>query len=304
MKYVVGFSGGADSQATALWVRRHYPAADIYLMFSDTGNEHPVTLDFIERYSRTIHPVQVVRPQVQDMLGRAVKARAAFGLSHTDPLTFDLLAKLKGMFPSTKARFCTSHLKLYPQVRWCYEHGARGVNQSGDYGEASHVEGPLAAGYARYIGVRRDESVARALVDAEEYDDLFHCQLHRPIADWTKEQVFAAISDAGEEYNPLYTWGFGRVGCAPCINASKGDIRLWAARFPEMIQKVRDWEASVGRTFFPPILPNGDGTSRHGWIDEVVDWSRTEYGGKKYSLPLLEADVESGVCMSKYGLCE
>lgn len=106
--------------------------------------------------------------------------------------------------------------------------------------------------------------------------------------------------------------GFGRVGCAPCVNSNKEDIRLWAARSPEMIDKVRAWESKTGRTFFPPIIPCRPFTdaagkikrSRHGFIDEVVEWARTVRGGRQYALPVLEADVTSGICMSQYGLCE
>ncbi len=307
MKHVVGFSDGADSQATALWVRERFPAGDILLTNVDPGgNEHPVTSEFIRQYSATVFPVTVITPIVADMAGRSPGKIAEMGLSPSDPLTFDLLASLKGRFPSTKARFCTTHLKLEPMRRWCYENGARGLNDNGRYGPDPHVEGILSGGYERYAGVRRDESASRADVDEREYDDLFACWLNRPIASWTKAQVFHYLGKAGEEVNPLYTMGFGRVGCAPCINAGKEDIRMWASRFPEMIAKVRAWEATVGRTFFPPCMPPlvKGGKRRHGSVDEVVEWAKTVHGGDQYALPLLEADIQSGMCMSKYGLCE
>ena len=324
MKHIVGFSGGADSQACALWVRERYPAEDIILVNADPGgNESPVTTEFIRNYSETIFPVTVIYPQVQDMLGRAPGKIAELGLKPDDPLTFDLLALLKGRFPSTKARFCTTHLKLEPMRRWCYENGAKGLNANGVYGPAPHVEGILSDGCERYAGVRRDESKARSLVDDREFDDYFLCWLNRPLATWTKNQVFDYLVSRGETFNLLYLMGFGRVGCAPCINSGKEDILLWSSHFPEMIDKIREWEKKVGRTFFPPIIPTGikalalpdedpevfakrsrSVSRRHAWIDEVVEWAKTTRGGRQYSLPLLQADAESGVCMSKYGLCE
>jgi len=75
---------------------------------------------------------------------------------------------------------------------------------------------------------------------------------------------------------------------------------LWASRFPEMIEKVREWERRVGRTFFAPCVPGKE----INWVDEVVDWSRTAHGGKQVLLPMLEAEVAAGSCMSRYGLCE
>lgn len=319
MKHVLGFSGGADSQAVALWLRQRYPAEDVILTNADPGgNEHPMTTEFIAWYSEHIHPVITIVPQVRDMLGRAPRKIYELALEPTEPLTFDLLALVKGCYPSTRKRFCTTHLKLEPMRRWCYENGARGLNpkrslyrdgklvgeQDGWYGPLPYVDGMLSDGYERYAGVRRDESASRANVDEREYDDYFMCWLNRPISTWTKTQVFEFLAGHGEPVNPLYKLGLGRVGCAPCVNSGKEDIRLWAAHFPEMIDKVRGWERRVGKTFFPPCIPTGRGGRRHGFVDEVVEWAKTVHGGSQYELPLLEADIRAGFCMSKYGLCE
>jgi len=285
MIHIVGFSGGADSQATALWCRRNFDPKKVILLNSDAGgNEHPLTTEFIARYSRDVHPVVMLSPEIRDMAGRAKGKIAELGLSPEDPLTFGLLGVLKGCFPSRKAQFCTQHLKLEPQKRWI---------------DANRAE-LLSEGFERYAGVRRDESAQRAHVLEREWDDTFGCWLNRPICTWSKFEVFAYLKSAGEEINPLYTLGFGRVGCAPCINSSKEDILLWATRFPEMIDKVRRWEQEAGRTFFRPIVPGLD----INWIDQVVDWSKTVRGGRQYALPLLQAEVDGGLCMSNWGLCE
>lgn len=306
MKHVVGFSGGADSQACALVVRLQYPPEDVVLMNTRAGgNESPVTDQFIADYSRHVFPVLTVTPLVRDLLDVGTKAdkivrdvidgfeRESLVVNQTrirraefDPeeeLTFDKLAYVKGRFPSRKAQFCTEYLKLSPQRRWLRENfDAKGI------------------AYERYIGVRRDESQARKDVKDTECDDYFDCVLHRPIASWTKPQVFAFLAEHGEEVNPLYRMGFGRVGCAPCINSGKDDILLWASRFPEMIDKVRGWEAKNVRPFFAPMVPGRE----INWIDEVVEWAKTVRGGRQYALPFAQAEIEAGGCMSKWGLCE
>jgi 3'-phosphoadenosine 5'-phosphosulfate sulfotransferase (PAPS reductase)/FAD synthetase len=288
VKHIVGFSGGADSQACAGWCLERFPPEDVILLNSDAGgNEHPITTEFIREYSGTVHPVMMIRPEIRDMGNRAKAKIAELGLQPTDPLTFDTLALLKGRYPSRKAQFCTEHLKLKPQLRWMADN--------------RDLIGPE---YERYNGVRRDESANRALVSEREYDDLFTCWLNRPLADWTKHQVFEFIASRGEPVNTLYTMGFSRVGCAPCINSSKEDIYNWAARFPEMIDKVRAWEQRVGRTFFPPCMPGKNGERVHGFIDEVVEWAKTTRGGRQYQLPILESDIAAGLCSSKWGLCE
>ena len=285
MKHIVGFSGGIDSQACALWVRRRFDPADVLLLNSDAGgNEHPVTTQFIEDYSRDVFPVVMISPQVQDMDGQARAAIARRGLGPTDPLTFDLLAELKQCFPTHYQQFCTYHLKIVPQKRWMLE----------------NADGLIRDGYARYVGVRADESNDRAKFPEHEWDATYDCDLYRPLLRWTKRECFDYVRDAGEAINPLYAMGFSRVGCAPCVNSNKDDIRQWAATFPEMIDKVREWERRTGKTFFRPQVKGGP----LQWIDDKVKWSRTERGGKVVSLPYVEADAAAGRCVSKYGLCE
>lgn len=288
MKRVVGWSGGIDSQATALWVRERFPAEDIILLRSDAGgNEHPLTEEFTERYSREVFPVVTVQAIVADLgdVGSrcaATRERRERYLPN-DRLTFDILAEIKGIFPRRKAQFCTEYLKLAPSLRWLRENlTGRGID------------------YARYVGVRRDESQTRASCPDSKWDHYFGCTVYYPIAEWTKEQCFASILRAGEPINPLYRMGFGRVGCAPCINSGKEDVRLWAAQAPEMIAKIRAWEERLDMAFFAPCVPGKD----HNTIDEVVAWSKTTRGGKQLALPILEAEAERGACMSRYGLCE
>jgi 3'-phosphoadenosine 5'-phosphosulfate sulfotransferase (PAPS reductase)/FAD synthetase len=285
-KYVVGFSGGADSQACALWVRQRFPAEDIVLLNTEAGkNEHPLTVEFVEWYSANVFPVTVVTPLIKDLGGRGTKPgkckerRDEF--DDNDELTFDRLAYIKGRFPSHNAQFCTEHLKLAPQRRWSQENLA-GID------------------FERYTGVRRDESERRKDRPEREWDDYFDCYLNHPLVEWSKDQVFDFLAQAGEEINPLYRMGFGRVGCAPCINSGKEDINNWAIRFPEMIDKVREWERSVGTTFFAPCVPGME----INWVDEVVAWAKTSRGGRQFFLPMVEAVVAAGSCSSKYRLCE
>lgn len=288
IKRIVGFSGGIDSQATALWVRQRFPVDEVLLLNSDPGgNEHPLTTEFLEWYSANVFPVIVVRPIIADLGNRGTRPgqckdrRSEY--ADDAPMSFGDLAYIKGRFPASQLQFCTEHLKLAPQKRWIAENLiANGID------------------YERYAGVRRDESRRRSDTPDRKWDDYFDCEVIYPVASWTKKQCFDFVLEAGEQINPLYTLGFSRVGCAPCVNSSKEDIVAWATRFPEMIDKVRAWEEQVGRTFFPPMLPNGE----YAFIDEVVKWAKTVRGGRQIALPFAEAEAASGACSSKYGLCE
>lgn len=279
MKHIVGFSGGIDSQATARWVLNRYAQEDVVLVNTDAGgNEHPMTMEFVHAYSATVHPVVTIPAIVADMW-EGKDQPEKHGYQPTDPLTFDLMAVIKGRFPSRGMQFCTHNLKLKPVRRWI-----RAQFPDGDY--------------EIYSGVRRDESAKRKDATMREFNPFYDCYINRPIADWSKAMCFEYVKAHNEPINQLYSLGFKRVGCAPCINSGKDDVLNWVKRFPEMIDKVRTWEQRVGGTFFAPTVPG----MKVNWIDDVVEWSRTSRGGKH--IDLLRAYETPTACESDYGLCE
>jgi 3'-phosphoadenosine 5'-phosphosulfate sulfotransferase (PAPS reductase)/FAD synthetase len=283
-KHIVGFSGGIDSQACARWVLNRFPKEDVILTNSNAGgNEHPLTDEFIAQYSAAVHPVVFCNSIVADMW-KTPGAAEERGYDGAAVLDFETLIKIKGRSPSRKAQFCTEKLKLNPQRRWIQT----------EFGVVGQFEG---WSFIRYTGVRRDESEARKHQAIEQWDDWYDCLLFAPIADWTKQMCFDYVKAHGEPINPLYTLGFNRVGCAPCINSGREDIRNWNIRFPEMIDKVRGWEQRTGRTFFAPMVPGKYTNS----IDEVVEWAMAGRGGKQELFPIFH---EREACESKYGLCE
>lgn len=282
VKHIVGFSGGIDSQAAARWVLNRYPKENVILTNSNAGgNEHPLTDEFVDWYSANVHPVEKVVAIISDMWLTPGFAETK-GYDGNAILDFPTMIEIKGRPPSRKAQFCTEKLKLIPQRRWIRQ----------QFGPDGPFEG---WDYIRYTGVRRDESNARAGQQIEQWDNWYDCPLVAPIADWTKQMCFDYVKAHGEQINPLYTLGFNRVGCAPCINSGKEDIRNWNDRFPEMIDKIRSWEKRTGRTFFAPCIP-GKATN---FIDEVVEWSQTSRGGTQFQM-----FPERPACESKYGLCE
>jgi 3'-phosphoadenosine 5'-phosphosulfate sulfotransferase (PAPS reductase)/FAD synthetase len=285
MKHIVGFSGGIDSQEAAARVINLYGADDTILINSDAGgNEDPLTVDFIDHYSTAIHPVVRVNAIVSDIWLTEGFADTK-GLDGNAILTFKEMIRIKKRPPSRKVQFCTAILKLAPQRRW--------MNQ--EFGVGGRYEGE---DYERYTGVRRDESHARKNYPDREFDSYFDCWVNHIIAGLTKEECFANAKQRGEEINPLYMMGFGRVGCAPCVNNGKEDILNWVLRRPLMIDKIRDWENDTGYTYFPPMVP---GLPSNNTIDQVVEWARTARGGRQQLFPIFH---ERESCESKYGLCE
>lgn len=276
-----GISGGKDSAATALWMIHEsgYDPASIRFAFCNTHNEHALTFEHIgllsDRFvSWGTSPIVYLEPE-----------RGFFDL-----------AKWKQRFPSRKARFCTQWLKVIPtrnDILRLLREGREVLLHS---------------------GVRAEENKeTRANLPIRGFDDGFGCEVFRPILNWTIEDVVAYHKRFGVPLNPLYAFGARRVGCFPCINSAKKEIEMIADKFPERINEIRKQEIELSSTFFgrkttPLRFRSKEVSTRKGpmrvpTIDDVVEWSHTDRGGKKHQ-PGFFDDDRTGLCISSIGFCE
>ena len=305
---VVSVSGGKDSTATLLLAleRDLEPVA----VFADTGNEHEMTYEYLsyleQKLGLNIHRLR--RDFSPEIASRRVfvandqrtarkngkrirytnrtKRRILNALQTTGNPYLDLCL-WKGRFPSRRAQFCTRFLKIEPLVEF----------QMNIIDQGNEVWS--------WQGVRADESPNRAnLLEFEAVGGGLYN--YRPIHKWNVERVFEQHRKHGIEPNPLYKLGMSRVGCMPCINASKGEVLEISKRFPGHIERIAMWESAVqltskqgGASFFPD--PDRDAHLNKRGIYNMVQWSKTTRGGKQFNL--LE-EGESATCSSAYGLCE
>ncbi|TPG93534.1 phosphoadenosine phosphosulfate reductase (plasmid) [Brevibacillus laterosporus] len=297
---VLSVSGGKDS--TAMWLFARELGVEVVPVFADTGHEHEQTYEYLDYLENKLGPIKRVKPDFTEQIARkritvVTKWRdegipeeiiqRALETLHPTGIPFLDLCLWKGRFPSTKARFCTQFLKVEP------------IEQQ--------VFLPILAegnNICSWQGVRAQESPARAkLSERESTSEGF--EVYRPLLHWTVEDVFAIHKKHGIEPNPLYKLGMGRVGCMPCLNCNKQELFEIARRFPKEIERVAEWERIVAKaskrglpTFFPTANGNGDN------IHEVVEWSKTAYGGKQYDLVKAIEFENVPACSSAYGLCE
>jgi 3'-phosphoadenosine 5'-phosphosulfate sulfotransferase (PAPS reductase)/FAD synthetase len=312
--HVVSVSTGKDSAATAILALETQPRNSLRFVSCDTGNEddgfHPY-LDYMRRaldieidvlkadlsgevlrrrdYVREHWPAEGL---TQADVDRAVAALVPTGNPFLD------LCLWKGRFPSRRAQFCTQFLKTEPLV----EH------------QLGFIERGDADAVWSWQGVRIDESEARRTrlqgtgACVRSFDvaggGLFN---YRPILRWNVGDVFEAHRIAGLEPNPLYRQGMTRVGCMPCINASKDEVLAISKRFPHHIERIAYWEACVKQTakrqdasFFPD--PHRDAHLNRRGIRNVVSWAQTKRGGQQ--LDWIRINEEPKACESAYGLCE
>ena len=132
----------------------------------------------------------------------------------------------QGRFPSRKAQFCTERLKRDVAVMFqldLVDAGYRVISWQGIPPRriaCAPKRQALRAHRAADVGL---PSAGRALCDG----------------------CFAFLADEGVRPNDLYYMNMTRVGCMPCINASKEEVREISQRLPEHIERVSEWERKV-----------------------------------------------------------
>lgn len=300
IQHIVSVSGGKDS--TAVYLLAMEKGRDFRAVFADTGNEHPLTYEFISTlHEKTGGPkVETIKADfskqfakrrqyilehwVYDGIDSKHIREAADLFAHPTGNPFLDLCLIRGRFPSSQARFCTSELKVIPMLQLI---------------QPLTKQGPV----LQWIGVRADESLARAKMPRWSREDMQRVYSYRPLLSWTAEDVFALHKRHDLRPNELYFQGMSRVGCMPCIHARKSELGEIARRFPEHIERIAEWERLVSiaskrgaASFFysGPNVENPD-------VWSIVEWAKTSRGGKQYDL---DAFMPPSSCSSVYGLCE
>ena len=311
---IISFSGGKDSTAMLLLAIER-ETDNLSAVFADTGNEHEQTYDYVRYIEQaTGVPIRWVKADFsrqiagkrefvltkwaskwgapQEAIDRAAAALAPTGNPFLDMCIW------KGRFPSTKVAFCSEELKRNPII--------------------NQVQKPLleTGNVISWQGVRRNESLNRRFLTerelkmtAENGNELWN---YRPILDWTADDCFEMHRKHGIKHNPLYEQCMGRVGCMPCINARKDELNEIAKRFPEVIDRIEQWESAVSlaskracSTFFPSEGLTDDATMQQHYdnanIREIVKWAATSRGGKQRDF---FREMDGPACSSIYGLCE
>ncbi|SPE34909.1 Thioredoxin-dependent 5'-adenylylsulfate reductase [Burkholderiales bacterium] len=77
----------------------------------------------------------------------------------------------------------------------------------------------LAAKRAWVTGLRAQQAVTRAQLQAREYDTVYCLEKFNPLFDWTEPQVWEYLRATQVPYNALHDRGYPSIGCAPCTRA-------------------------------------------------------------------------------------
>lgn len=279
--FVVSVSGGKDSTASMLALRE--AGIEARYVFADTGWEARETYEHLVVLERVLG-ITIERVGVPGGMRAKILERAGF--------------------PTRLQRWCTSELKVQPLRE--YHH--RVTEETG-------------RDTVSFVGIRAEESATRAAMPAFGYDDRWDGYVWRPVLDWSIEDVLAIHHRHAVPVHPHYKLGHNRVGCWPCIYASKEGIRLWAEHDPARVEEVAELEREcerlrVERNAVTPgryahaeasFFQSRKAVTREGkrvylpmHVGDVVEWSRTGRGGKQGLL--IRDDPDSG-CF-RWGMCE
>lgn len=272
-KYLVSVSGGKDSTACLVYMLDNYRKSQIIPYFCDTGWEHPKTYEYL-RYLEDVLKVEIVRLQ---------------------NIAMEELCKKKKFFPSSRFKFCTNELKIKPAekfIKSCKENykivnvvGVRQLESQNREKENLWKTNFMGNSPAKYFTKKRGKVYSKKAL-RKYYAEDNTVTTYQPFVYKSAVETVKYSLDRGVKINPLYDKGHKRVGCYPCIFASKNDITIieqWAKKRLENLEFAVSSLNKKGKAYFF-YGKNG--------------LKASQVFNRHYSLPL---DLE---CVNVYGQCE
>lgn len=301
MRIIVSFSGGKDSQACLIQAVSHYGADKVEAVFCDTGWEHPDTYEHVRNICKQLNVSLTV-----------LKSSKYNGF-------IDLAIKCT-RFPSPTRRFCTSELKIKPMIDYLLSLKESCLIIQGIRAKESTERSKMPyecnyfGEYFEQVTARRRGKETQTWKQAYRRKDVvkwcgeYDASVSRPIFQWTAQEVIDYILEAGQQPNPLYSRGFSRVGCYPCIMCRMQEAKLISQdkygrdRLIAAEQRVKGETQKESSFFQPDYIPKKFcKNNTYPTVEEVLTYVNRDNGGMDSLF-----EPESGYsCMSLYhGLCE
>ena len=206
-RHLCGLSGGRDSAALAVWLRREQPDLDIQYHFSDSGQELPETYDFLDR----------IESQLDIKINR-LQPKFSFE---------ELLRKWDGFLPSFNRRYCTTNLKIYPFKQWI-----KPWQKAGDE-------------ITSYVGIRSDEGTRAERVESWTDKDT-GMLVKAPLATAGVDLggVNDLLASAGLDLPEYYKWR-SRSGCFFCFYQRHSEWVGLMRNHPDLYAKAEEIEVKA-----------------------------------------------------------
>lgn len=213
IRHIVSLSGGKDSTALAIYMRRKYPQLPVEYIFCDTGCELPETYEYLERLEALLG-VRVQHLNALDLLGAAHK-------HNRTPFDVWLNEVYGGFLPSPRSRWCTRVLKIEPFEKYVGD----------DYAYS-------------YIGIRGDEDrdgyVAKRPPKLSERPNIV------PVYPFKDDhiglvEVKSILEESGLGLPDYYRWR-SRSGCYFCFYQQIGEWQRLQEEHPDLFELAKRYE--------------------------------------------------------------
>lgn len=302
-RVVLSISGGKDSTAASLLLRELGIEHD--RVHCVTGWDHPATMAHLEELSRALGPITMLRPK----LGMADLIRA------------------KAMFPSRQRRFCTQQLKIYPIAEHLQSLDVDCVNAVGVRADESKARSKLPEW--EWFDVADCEMWRPLLawsvedvIEMHQRHNVPPCALYlrlnvsrvgcwpclfarkaeiRLVADTDPgriDEIRALEHEVGVQAEARYLRDRAIWLVTPDAEPSTGEAEKHLRWTRKRDRLTRPFQSP---TFFQPDEKDELGRYRMPTIDEVVEWSRTSYGGKQREM-FAPGSADAG-CV-RWGMCD
>ncbi|CAB5226011.1 CysH 3'-phosphoadenosine 5'-phosphosulfate sulfotransferase (PAPS reductase)/FAD synthetase and related enzymes [uncultured Caudovirales phage] len=264
---VANVSGGKDSTAMALFFIENN--LEFEAIFCDTGWEHEITYEYLDYLEKFVLKQPIKRLKNPKYFNPDLPGGG-----------YEQLVKSKIFFPSNMIRLCTLELKVAPQLNYM------------DKVRELHHKKPISA-----VGIRKEESQARSVLG--EFEEKDESTIWRPLIEWKFQEIVDIHKRHNVPPNPLYTRGFSRVGCFPCIFARKSEIKHAYQEKPERFDQIRQLEVDVKQLAKDRNKKDAQYSFfKRGSVDEVLKWALSN----EDQMELFEEEYLSG-CLT-WGLCD
>lgn len=180
---IVSVSGCKDSTSLYLLCMEYF-GNNFVPVFADTGHEHPVTINYVKNLHHLSGgpKVNIVKADFSKKLERFGKKPSGSGM--LDLVTWKMRA------PSSKAQFCTEHLKLWPIFYWLHQ----------KYPKEQYE-------WEMFTGIRKGESIRRNKIpNPFSWNGFFDCWSVMPLLYESEQFVMQYLRDKNIPPNPLYAW--------------------------------------------------------------------------------------------------
>lgn len=217
IRHIVSLSGGKDSTALAIYMRRKYPQITAEYVFCDTGCELPETYEYLERLEALLG-AKVERLNALDLLNIEKKPGR-------NPFDVWLNEVYGGFLPSPRTRWCTRVLKIQPFEAYVGD----------DYAYS-------------YIGIRGDEDrdgyVSKKPPSLSDRPNIIPVYPFKDdglgIAD-----VRAILEESGLGTPDYYRWR-SRSGCYFCFYQQIGEWQRLKEEHPHLFDEAKKYEKLNG----------------------------------------------------------